>query len=425
MALDSGIPSQDLRVDATAAELRGNKQGAAIIRDVASNRQSTASGRRGDPTKRQVDIKPTSDTIESLGKVEFRTSDFKRDNFNKDKLLVFPDKLHNGNVPYIKFDIYEINSNPAATVTGTVSNRSQASIEAGLRVAGKAAFSAASIAAEKAGEVARNLLGDTISDATVKAATAATEVGATTARQAGINPEQLKERVASLFEDFSLSRYSDTLVKSIALPIPDGLQTQYAQDYSDISLTSAFGIVGFAAQALAEPKFMDRGDPYLTEIASSLAKGAFNTSEELTNILTFGSSGRVVNPQMEMLYRSPQFREFNFDFRLLPRNPFDAQKIYDIIKELKLRSSPTFCGTTTGRYYVPPARFAFSFFNTNGTENEFLFRSKQCVVTNISVDYAPNGYATHSDGVPVEIRMQLQLRETAMITAEDIMESYY
>lgn len=364
-------------------------------------------------------------TIESLGRVKFNVGDI-RTNFDREdgkgrslgisrNDFVFPEKLHGGGLPFIKIDVFEVNSVPG--VTSTVQNRSAASFVAGAGEAFGKAKDLVGAAVDAANQV--DFVGKVI-DATGKVVDAAGDVVDSVA-----DTQKIKERVSSLFKDFSLNRYSDTRVCSIALPIPEGLNTQYTQDYNDISLTSAFGNIGFAAQALAEPKFLDRNDPYLGELAATLGSKALGSSADLTNLLTFGASGRVVNPQMEMLYRSPTFREFVFDFRLVPRNAYDTLRINEIIRELKYRSSPTFCGTTTGRYYVPPARFAFTFFNADGTENEFLFSSKQCVMTNISLDYAPNGYATHRDGSPVEIRLQIQMKETAMITAEDFEERNY
>jgi hypothetical protein len=429
MALDSGIPSQDLRVDATAAELRGNKQSAAIIRNVASNRQSIASGRRGDPTKRQVDIKPSAQTIESLGKVSFAfgggrgETDFKRDSGPGEVDLTFPEVIHGGGLPFIKFDIFEINSNPGADVKLTVQNRSSKSLSEGAASVIKAG---SNLVESTAGAVSNLPFGQNAIDATKDAAAAVGKLAAAGTQAVGaaagisFDPQKFKDQVSSLFKDFSLNRYSDTRVASITLPIPDGLTTQYSQNYGQTSLTKAFGAAGFGAQALAEPKFLDKNDPYLAELSTTAASKIFNTSEDITNILQFGLSGRVVNPQMEMLYQSPNFREFTFDFRLIPRTASDTGKILNIIQHFKYFSAPTFCGATTGRYYVPPARFAFSFFDNAGQPNNYLFRSKQCVVTNIAVDYAPNGYATHSDGSPVEVRLSVQLQETAMITAADL-----
>jgi hypothetical protein len=46
------------------------------------------------------------------------------------------------------------------------------------------------------------------------------------------------------------------------------------------------------------------------------------------------------------------------------------------------------------------------------------------VLTGINVDYTPNGYATFTDGAPVETRLQLQFTETAIIDQKAVEEGY-
>jgi hypothetical protein len=47
--------------------------------------------------------------------------------------------------------------------------------------------------------------------------------------------------------------------------------------------------------------------------------------------------------------------------------------------------------------------------------NDFLFKTKKCVLSGINVDYSPNGFATFKDGAPVETRLQLTFQETVII----------
>ena len=43
-----------------------------------------------------------------------------------------------------------------------------------------------------------------------------------------------------------------------------------------------------------------------------------------------------------------------------------------------------------------------------------------CVLTNIQVDYAPNGWSAYNDGYPVETRLTLTFKETDIVTKSDI-----
>jgi hypothetical protein len=125
-----------------------------------------------------------------------------------------------------------------------------------------------------------------------------------------------------------------------------------------------------------------------------------------------------------MLYTSPVLRRFVFDFRMVPRNRKEADDIKAIIYFLKLFSAPTVPDNSTGRYFIPPAQFEIEFYDGNNNLNANLFKTKKCVLSSINIDFAPNGYATFDDGMPVETRMQLTFQETAIIDRTAVGEGY-
>ena len=57
-------------------------------------------------------------------------------------------------------------------------------------------------------------------------------------------------------------------------------------------------------------------------------------------------------------------------------------------------------------------------------QNPFMQKFGESVIENVSVDYAPNGFATFNDGSPVQIRLTLQFKETNILTRESIQQSY-
>ena len=64
--------------------------------------------------------------------------------------------------------------------------------------------------------------------------------------------------------------------------------------------------------------------------------------------------------------------------------------------------------------FIPPARFELDFFY-NGKRNENVNRVAPSVITSMEVNYTPNGYATHSDGSPVQIQVNLSFKETKLV----------
>jgi hypothetical protein len=169
---------------------------------------------------------------------------------------------------------------------------------------------------------------------------------------------------------------------------------------------------------------IDEVDPYITEAAATAASALLGGDANLTKLGLFGATGRVVNPQLEMIYTSPTLRRFVFDFRMIPRNKAEASDIQTIIYLLKLYSAPTIPDNSTGRYFIPPAQFEIEFYDGANNLNTNLFRTKKCVLSSINIDYAPNGFATFYDGVPVETRMQLTFQETAIIDRAAVADGY-
>ena len=249
----------------------------------------------------------------------------------------------------------------------------------------------------------------------------------------------------NMIKNFSLKRNQDMLSGMIALMIPEGMSATYDQEYEGISITQALGAVGFLAQAAGSAGTSSTGrvngvNPYLAEGASMLAGKIMG--EQVAKIGTFATSGMVVNPQIELLYTSPTLRKFTLDFRLVPRNEnearvlfgrFDRQAYSDqkvqtedlgILNLLKFYSAPKIVENTGGRYFIPPAQFQLEFYRGAQDFNGNLFKTKNCVLESINLDFGPNGFATHRDGVPVEVRMQLTFQETVMLDRTAILQGY-
>jgi len=337
--------------------------------------------------------------------------------FSKSELgiLKFPQSLEADGSPYILFKIYE-------TVTGSVqvSDATTQSIRTGAQSLGAAtaAITAAipageELAATAIGAAAGGVVGGLVGLA------ATTGPGQNTIISAGQalfgNDVNIISRSKELVKSFALKRNIEQLQLGIALFMPDGINTSYDNEYEALSLTATLGAVGFGAQALASKGgSVDQTNAFIAEAAGSiLSRIAGN--EDLTKLGVFATTGRVINPQLEMLYTSPVLRKFTFDFRMIPRNAVEAELIRAIIFNLKYFASPTIPDNSTGRYFIPPAQFEIEFYDGRNNMNDFLFKTKKCVLSGINVDYSPNGFATFKDGAPVETRLQLTFQETVII----------
>jgi len=338
-------------------------------------------------------------------------------------LVTFPKDVGTEGVPYVLFKIFEIE-------TGAVSpeDASGQSLQTGASEFTNYASSFISnpATAAAAGAVVGGLGG------ALTAGALASETGQNAVNSAGqlifgdaaTGANTITNRAKTLLKGFALKRNILQQKVGIGLFMPEGINTSYDQEYEALSVTSTLGLGGYAAQAMASKGKIDEVDPYITEAAATAASALLGGDANLTKLGLFGATGRVVNPQLEMIYTSPTLRRFVFDFRMIPRNKAEASDIQTIIYLLKLYSAPTIPDNSTGRYFIPPAQFEIEFYDGANNLNTNLFRTKKCVLSSINIDYAPNGFATFYDGVPVETRMQLTFQETAIIDRAAVADGY-
>ena len=69
--------------------------------------------------------------------------------------------------------------------------------------------------------------------------------------------------------------------------------------------------------------------------------------------------------------------------------------------------------------FIPPAYFQPVFYS-NGKENKNIGKVKKSVIESMDVNHAPNGWATHTDGTPVQTVLTLQMKEIELVTSVDI-----
>lgn len=357
-------------------------------------------------TGRRVEVGPTTFGKSSLG------------------ILKFPESLEADGSPYVLFKIFETVSGPVQAT-----DRTTQSIRAGSETLVATAQSV--VDGIPAGEeIAGALAGAAaIGGATgaVLGLAATTGPGQDLVNNAGVallGVDNIISRSKELVKNFSLKRNVEQLRLGIAMFMPDGINTSYDNEYEALSVTATLGAVGFGAQALASKGgAVDETNAFIAEAAASVL-GRIAGNEDLTKLGVFATTGRVINPQLEMLYTSPILRKFTFDFRMIPRNARESEAIAAIIKNLKFFASPTIPDNSTGRYFIPPAQFEIEFYDGKNNLNDFLFKTKKCVLSGINVDYSPNGFATFRNGAPVETRLQLTFQETVIIDRTAVVEGY-
>jgi len=139
------------------------------------------------------------------------------------------------------------------------------------------------------------------------------------------------------------------------------------------------------------------------------------------------SQGQAVNPQMEVVFKSVNFRTFDFPFEFAPKNYKEKDSIHKIINMFKFHMLPEYQGTTKG-YFNVPSEFQITYMYREG-RNTYIPRVSRCVLKDMKVDYAPEGvFSTfipdEQGAAPVLATMNLSFTETEIMTKERVADGF-
>ena len=161
----------------------------------------------------------------------------------------------------------------------------------------------------------------------------------------------------------------------------------------------------------------------LTASLTSSVLGAVGlTGLEPSDILA-RTTGKVSNPNMELLFRGPNMREFEFQFKLVCRSKDDAKRIREIIKFFKLQSLPT-VGKNTNLINSPNV-FFIRYMNGD-TRIKSLPQPKICALVNFGIDHTPDGmgWAAYEDSHPVATQLVMQFAELTPLFRNEMEEAF-
>ena len=241
------------------------------------------------------------------------------------------------------------------------------------------------------------------------------------------------------------SMLGSQLEGSVILPMPKVVDTNGAE-WGE----SELNILGLAAASLAG-KFIgggDKNDPDFKaakKIARELKKNPDRTSGfgDVKNAIVAATaaeasvratgqtitqdellaraSGRVLNPNAELLFQGPVLRDFNFDFLMIARSRQEGREIRNIIRWFKLGMAPQFNNST---FLNTPDIFTLEYKRGQGNMDQLntvnRFSPGGLALRTIAVDYAPNGYwSAYQDSQPVALKMSLNFAELRPIYKSD------
>lgn len=268
---------------------------------------------------------------------------------------------------------------------------------------------------------------------------------------------------------------------NIMMYMPEDINAEYGaqwngKDFSNIGAEvlrgsggALAGDVGNTANAIGE-LIKNAAGALPTAGAEAIANGinATGVGNVTTNDVLGSSLGVVLNPNTELLFSGFQMRNFSLKFKMAPRNKDEANDMRRIIGTFKKVSLPTFgadagglldlnqhfkgflqgpqpadppdgesgenenappavsaeakaIGESNANYIGVPGLCQVKFMHKSQL-HPYLPQYKICAITNVSVNYTPDGvYATYyENGAPIAVDLTIGFAETKLVYSQDI-----
>jgi hypothetical protein len=189
----------------------------------------------------------------------------------------------------------------------------------------------------------------------------------------------------------------------VSLYMPDTVNFQYTTDFGEpVSIMDA-------AASL----------PGIRTIAGGIQSVMNNPAAKLA----LNKMGYAFNPQEQVLFQGIHFRTFEMSFTFSPKSAREAQQVQKIVKLFRTYAAPTIVTGAAGFFYTPPGVFNLSF-KKDGQVNPNINKVTDCVLTNVTVNYAPSGWSAYKDGQPVQMTMDLSFQETVLVDRAKVEQGY-
>ena len=220
-------------------------------------------------------------------------------------------------------------------------------------------------------------------------------------------------------------------IGSVTLPIPSGITDQNKADWgsnsmtaldiakANVAKTAIFDGLQEGANEFLEyiEKAKKNNEGVATAVGTALAAAAAGVDGEA---LLARTTGMVMNPNMELLFKGPSLRPFSFKFKLSPRGKTEAENIIKIIRFFKQGSAPI--RSKSNLFLKSPHIFRITYIHRGeqGELHKKLNAFKTCALQGFGVNYTPTGnYATYQDGTMVAYDINMSFTEITPIFNDD------
>ena len=192
----------------------------------------------------------------------------------------------------------------------------------------------------------------------------------------------------------------------------------------------AIGAMGDMDLSQLQKAFRDLGtdiNAALTDETTGPALKAYFAGQAVGANVLGRMSGTTLNPNLELLFKGPNLRTFNFNFKFTPRNEKEANEVKQIIRVFKKNMAVQ--RSTSNLFLLTPNVFTLEYiYNSkgkdSGTTHPYLNTFKPMAMTSLNVNYTPDGtYMTYNgSGALTSTDLQMSFGELEPIYADEYNE---
>jgi len=185
-----------------------------------------------------------------------------------------------------------------------------------------------------------------------------------------------------------------------------------------LNVTSGQGIVdGLSAFASRGKEELDKLLANEGELKSGIVAYFAGQAAQAPGLLT-RATGSVLNPNMELLFKGPNLRTFNFAFKFRPRFEDESVAVKEIIRIFKRNMAVQ--RSASEMFLLTPNIFTIKYIHNSGEDHPFMNRMKPCMLSGFNVNYTPdNSYMTYQDGAMTGYDVTMTFQEIVPIYADE------
>lgn len=205
---------------------------------------------------------------------------------------------------------------------------------------------------------------------------------------------------------------------SVSLYIPDTVNFTYTSSYGNLSLADVAKEIADSVQNNSKNPILSS----LNKLGKTLSSGISAAQGNVAK-LALRSQGLAINPNQQLLFDGIDFRTYQMAFTFTPHTRQEAETVKKIIEAFKYHAAPEITTKGAGMFFIPPSTFDVKFM-FNGKENKNVNKVAESVLESVDINYAPNGWAAHDDGAPIQTTMTLSFKEIELIDKTKIKDGY-